>query len=328
MSDRHFVPHMVLLAIIGGIIAAGILLFVIEVVCVLRQAPHRPSTVLRTAAKLGYDGLHWLGHLLGIFFDLFGFVRRLLLKLRELFFKWIPKEVILQAHADLKQSYGDVLAVPAGFFRGLWASIMAATVPLVSGALAVVVLGVVPLLWEVIGLVRGWTWRPIALLLGLGFRVFDFFYSLGEFVASLAHLKQLAAWILELVLGYVPKEQIIEVRVFLGRSLNGGGRPGAGSGRRCCTWAGRPRRAPGPACDRRCRGCRTCPSCRRSSRRSCGSWRSPSWPWPWSGAACGARGPSSRPRSLMNPRRPKKWMLPRPCAAAVLACFACDARAL
>jgi len=205
---------MVLLALIGGVIATGILLFVLEVVCILRQAPHRPSTVLRTAAKVGYDGLHWLGHLLGIFFDLFGFVRRLLLKLRELFFKWIPKEVIIQAHADLKQSLGDLLAVPAGFFRGLWASILAATVPLVSGALAAVVFGIVPLLWEVVGLVRGWTWRPVLLLFAAALRIYNLFYALFELAVSLAHLKQLAAWILELVLGYVPKEQILEVRVF------------------------------------------------------------------------------------------------------------------
>lgn len=100
--------------VITAIVSSLILLYVIEVACRLKKTTHRPSTIIARIATHLYDTLHFLAYTIGLLFDLFGFVRRPVHRIRDLFFQWIPREVIEEAYRDLKAGFGQCFRVPLG----------------------------------------------------------------------------------------------------------------------------------------------------------------------------------------------------------------------
>ena len=142
---------MSLLLYLGGCVSVLVVLYIVEVICLLGRTPHRPSTLIRRVATHLYNGLRRAAYIFGILFDIFGFVRRLLLQLRELLFRWIPVAIIKQAWDELHSALLALLSFPRGLFVGLFESLRDATLPWVSTGLMVVVFLIAPLVWEVVG---------------------------------------------------------------------------------------------------------------------------------------------------------------------------------
>jgi hypothetical protein len=195
--------------------ATAAVLFVAEVVLILKKRWWRPSFFL---AKLGtgfYNTFWGLAYVIGLFGDVFGIVRRIssglrhvVLLLRDKFFGFIPKEVIYQAFDDLRHAYGSILKAPLGFFWGLWDSIAAALLPWLSFTVLLVNGVVIPSVLELLLLVRGVQTRPSTLILALVPYVSRPFWALGYLPAYFKDLGTLLRGILSGLFYWIPMDRV------------------------------------------------------------------------------------------------------------------------
>ncbi len=131
--------------IIGGVIAVGIATFILEVALAVQKFETRPSTWLAAGVQRMHDGVWYAGYVLGMAADVLGFVRRFAIMIRDVFFDWIPREIIEKALTDFKQLFYQTVTVPTAFFKGLYEAICLAASPLFAstvftfGAVACVV---------------------------------------------------------------------------------------------------------------------------------------------------------------------------------------------
>lgn len=192
-----------------------VIVFVVEVAMIMNKSEKRPSTGLAYIGRQLYAGFAHLATFLSILADVFGFVRRFVLWVRSIFFKWIPREIILQALHDLGKALGQVLQSPKGFFVGLWKGVKDATLPWLTGLFLFLMFVVAPLFWEVALLLLGSVYRPSTFLFWIGGLLkHKVFYPLGYLISSLkdlpTFLKAVVGPIFQLLFGWIPTEAIDE----------------------------------------------------------------------------------------------------------------------
>ena len=160
MNRLMITPSMFFIIIGAGLLLVFVL-YIAEVACIQYATAHRPSTVLRVVAGNLYDALHAVGYVIGLLFDIFGFLRRMCVELGAMLFRWIPPAVFKQAWDDLKNGLGKLAGALLAPIWGIYDSLSAATVPVLSAVLFLVALPTGVLVWEVVADIRGWTyWRP------------------------------------------------------------------------------------------------------------------------------------------------------------------------
>jgi hypothetical protein len=205
-------PVMSLLAWIGVTLLAGLGLFVAEVATIIAKSEHRPSVYLTLLGRRLYDLFWGLATLMGIFADVFGFVRRFILWLRDTFFRFIPREAILQALADLRAAFREITRSPLGFFSGLYASILDAALPWLSVTLLLTSFVVAPVVLEVLLYVADVQTRPSTIMAATALLAYNGFWRVGNIPNHFRNLKALVMAIVEplfaLLFGWVPKEAI------------------------------------------------------------------------------------------------------------------------
>ena len=135
-------------------------------------------------------------------------MRRFVLKLRDLFFQWIPREIIVEALSNIKAGLGSLLGALLGFVWGLWDAISDSTLPYVTVVLLVIAPVLGALIWEVLAMVYAWSWSPSALLIWTAIAGYAIGKGCCEFIISLLHIKTIAGAILAAILGFVPTELI------------------------------------------------------------------------------------------------------------------------
>lgn len=156
---------MSILLAFGACIVAALLLVAVEVACAVLQVEVRPSYLLRLVAR----NTGWLFGLVGEFLakiaDVFSAFRRLVLFLHELFFRWIPVELVRQALRDLSTAIRDLLTAPMELFYGVGRGLMAATLPLVATTTFLVGSILSLVIWETTTMIMGWGFlRPSTFL--------------------------------------------------------------------------------------------------------------------------------------------------------------------
>jgi len=190
----------------------SIILFVMEVAAIVAKSEHRPSVYVRALARLTYNFFWGVANLLGIFADVFGFVRRFVLWLRDTFFRFIPREAILQAYHELRSAFKELVRAPLGFFRGLYDSVLAATLPWLSATILLLAFVVTPVVVEILLFMTGFETRPSTLLASWAVSGYNFFWAIGNFPSHFANLKALVLAIVEPLFarffGWIPVEVV------------------------------------------------------------------------------------------------------------------------
>jgi len=132
-------------------------LIVLEIVQLMRQAPHRPSAGLTAAATGLRAGLRWFYGRLLLLANIGSFLRTLVHMLRDLFFRFVPREIIEQALRDLGAAFKAVFRAPWGAVEGAWDAMRQLTV---VGWLVLIVVNVAaPVVLELAFMVSGVSWR-------------------------------------------------------------------------------------------------------------------------------------------------------------------------
>jgi hypothetical protein len=192
---------MSILALVAALVATALALVFVEVFAVVRQWSYRPSVLLRRLASALRHVFGRVGETLARLADVVSFFRHLVLLVRDLFFRFVPVEVVLQALRDLSEATGAVLKTPMEFFAGVYRGLVAAAMPLVATTTFFVASMVGVIVWETVTMLGGWegarlsTWlaaavawmRTVAWSLGYGVTSLftDLWGLLGRIVARL-----------------------------------------------------------------------------------------------------------------------------------------------
>ncbi len=188
------------------------LLFVLEVALVLAGpalAAWRPSQCIAYVARGATRGLYHLYYVLCLLADVFGFVRKFVLWVRDTFFRFIPREVLLAALADLGAAFRAVLRIPRGALDGIWDAVKDAEIPMLSVSL----IGFAGIAWpvaqELIGLAVGWpSLRPSLWCWAAADWLYAVFWEVGHAIYYLTDIKELVVRVLSSLFGWLPVEQV------------------------------------------------------------------------------------------------------------------------
>jgi len=187
----------------------AITLFFVEAVLIVKKSARRPSTILGALASfLRKTVFHGLAYLFGVAADVFGALHRMAIWIRDHFFGWIPKEVLLQAMHDLGKAFGALLRSPLGLFEGLWDAIAQSTIPLVTSVFFLVGTTITLVTLEVLFFAYGYETRPSTLLLATGALLTNGFYTFIVSFYHLVHLKELVVTIVHYMFGWLPRDKI------------------------------------------------------------------------------------------------------------------------
>lgn len=148
-----------------------------EIALLSKNIAYRPSWAI---AKLG-SGIRWtcfqLYYCLFLVTDLGRFIKRFALFVRDVFFRFIPRDVIIKAIDDLWTSLGTVVRAPYGIIEGIRAGLKEVRLPWLSASLVVAVniftFLVVPVIIEVVTFTRGYETRPTTLLRDLALFIYE-----------------------------------------------------------------------------------------------------------------------------------------------------------
>ncbi len=167
-------------AILIGLLLTALFTFVVEVALALKQKSSRPSTWNSALASKIYDVFFQLGMFAGILADVTGWLRRLILQIRRLFFDWIPVDIILAALDDLKRPILRLMRTPLAFFEGLSTSFVQSALPFLTRVIFTFQSTAFILAWQILAMVMGWTHvRPSALLMWAGGCLVEGCYAIG-----------------------------------------------------------------------------------------------------------------------------------------------------
>lgn len=164
-------------SILIAFIASIPLSIIAEIALLSKNIAYRPSWAI---AKLG-AGLRWTGfqlyYCLFLVTDLGRFIKRFALFVRDVFFRFIPREIIIQAIDDLWASLGALARSPYGIIEGIRAGLKEVRLPWLSASLVVALnvftFLVVPVIIEVVTFTRGYETRPTTLLRDLAMLIFE-----------------------------------------------------------------------------------------------------------------------------------------------------------
>lgn len=139
-----------------------------EIALLSNNIVYRPSWAI---AKTG-TGLRWswfqMYYWLFLITDVGRFIKRFALFVRDVFFHFIPREVIVKAVDDLWKSLGVLVRSPYGMVEGFLAGLKEVRVPCLSASLVVIfnlfTFVVVPVITEVVLFVSGYETRPTTIL--------------------------------------------------------------------------------------------------------------------------------------------------------------------
>lgn len=192
---------LLLVLVVVALVALFCLVFVLELVLAMKQEGSRPSTWLATLAATLRRAFFTLGRFLAMLPDIFGWLRRLGLLIRDLFSRWVPRAVAEKAVDDLQQAFTAFFKTPLGYVEGVWDGLMAVRIPWLSwplffgGSLVFLFLmecGAIYYDWPspcwptwYVGLIGSALWLVVELLVHTAKVLADFPRSLVEFVASL-----------------------------------------------------------------------------------------------------------------------------------------------
>jgi hypothetical protein len=196
-SRKDFtLPTMSLLAILGWLLLSCLVLVFVEVACAMGQATWKPSVVLMVVATFLYNCALGLGRLLAHLSDVFSFFRRIVFWIRDVFFRFVPIDVILTALHDLQKPIHILVRVPLAFGRGVLEGLMEATVPIIASGTFLVGTLFFLVLWESLAIMFDHkVWRLSVLIAGLisalrdaasalGFYAVTFVVDIGTFVVD------------------------------------------------------------------------------------------------------------------------------------------------
>jgi hypothetical protein len=184
------------------VVASGITAFtgviVAEIGLIMRKSDHRPSTMLLAFATGSRELLAAFNKRLIWLFDLLHFIHNAVVWVRDVFFKWVPREVIEQALRDLGRAWRATLRIPIGIFDGIYEGMLTVKSQLLAGSLFTVLCALSPGLLEVSLLAAGAETRPSTVCIRIGiwlyelaFAVFNLVYYLGDFFEFVARISKL-----------------------------------------------------------------------------------------------------------------------------------------
>ena len=176
---------MIVLITFGIWVCTAMLFVVAEVLCAMMQLEIRPSYMLRLAAR----NMGWffgiVGEFLGRIADVTSAFRRLVILIHDLFFQWIPVELVRQALRDLSAATRALVTTPMEFFYGIGRGLMAATLPLIATATFAVGSLVFLVIWETTTMVLDWQLlRPSTLMAIAVVSIRSASYGTGFFITA------------------------------------------------------------------------------------------------------------------------------------------------
>jgi len=189
-------------SLLGGVLA---LLYVLEVALLLKGVTVRPSTVLAAFAGHARSLLGRVVYVLGLVTDLARFIKEALLLLRDLFFRFVPREIILQAWRDLGAAFGALARVPLGAWDGFTRALGAVSMPWLTVILAVLATAVAPVVAELVAMSLGW---DALRLTGFTHTAAAWLFAVGQEVGYALHyfvdLRDLAVRVVSFLFGWLP----------------------------------------------------------------------------------------------------------------------------
>lgn len=198
---RHKDMWFLILVVLASLVGLFCLTFVVELVLAMKHKEgSRPSTWLAFLATTLRQFFFNLGRFLAMLPDVFGWLRRLGLLIRDLFFRWVPRAVAEKAVDDLQRALTACFKTPLGYVEGVWDGLMAVRIPWLSWPLffggSVVVLFLLECgaiyydwpapLWPTwyAGLIGSAAWLVIQLFLDIGKFLSDIPRGLYQLVVS------------------------------------------------------------------------------------------------------------------------------------------------
>lgn len=155
--------------------------FVIEVVAiVIKKDVCKPSRYIQLVATWMYNAFWIIANVIGILSDVFGALRRMILLIRDTFFRFIPREAIVEAWDNLKKAFGAVVKSPLGFVWGLWEAVLGATLPWLSVTVLFAGFVVCPIIFEMVLRMFHITWLPSTFLIWLGTHLYNGAWKIGN----------------------------------------------------------------------------------------------------------------------------------------------------
>ncbi len=200
--------------------ATAVVLFILELALLMGDVAWRPSTVLLVVTGKTRQGLYHVFLGLCMLADVFGFVRRFALLMRDLFFQWIPRDKLLQALRDLGAAFGSIWRVPMGALDGIWDGISDARSPLIAAVLVGVAVLVTPVALELLADTLGWdSLRQTLWYNTVATWVYAPFWELGHALEYFGNVRELVVRILSLLFGWVPLAKLRATTTLVYHSL-------------------------------------------------------------------------------------------------------------
>ena len=173
-------------------------LFIIEVAAiVVKKDFYKPSRYIQLVATWMYNAFWTIANAIGILSDVFGALRRMILLIRDTFFRFIPREAIIEAWDNLKKAFGAVFKSPLGFVWGLWEAVLGATLPWLSATVLFVGFVVCPIVLEMVLRMFHITWLPSTFLLWLGTHLYNGAWKIGSLPYYIWDLTSVLRYVLE-----------------------------------------------------------------------------------------------------------------------------------
>jgi hypothetical protein len=199
---------LVLLYVMG----TAVVLFVLEVIALLAGAERaRPSAVLSNLAWARTQANYYGAYLLMRMTNIGYLLKKLALLVRDLFFRFVPRAIILRAYRDLGASLGACARVYEGIGEGMAAGLVHVRHPAAVALLSVVAVAALPVAVDLVLLTAGVPWRVSV----LSTRAADVLYAVGydvlDTLLSCVELGRLVATLLAPIFGWLRIEEVREV---------------------------------------------------------------------------------------------------------------------
>lgn len=147
-----------LLLLLGLAAAAAVTIFVLEVAALMllgADSRTRPSVAIAALAGLVRSGFYYAYYLACLVTDVPRFLKDAALLVRDLFFRFVPREVIFKAWGDLSLAYKALRQAPLGIVDGLRDGLKEVKVPILSILLVLFTSLLAPVIVELVLMALG-----------------------------------------------------------------------------------------------------------------------------------------------------------------------------
>ena len=198
------------LILLLSFVVVSALAFVVEVVCIIAKSETRPSTLiaaLGTNLSLLYEKAVYF---LVLATDITKFIKRFVIVLRDLCFRFIPREVFIEAYNGLRTANRILWLAPLGALRGLSHGLAEVSSPVLALIVVALCALITPVALELVFVSTGSETRFSGMVHIVAVWLYEAGQQLGLMSHYVTHIKDLVVQITSFLFGWIPTEVIKE----------------------------------------------------------------------------------------------------------------------